>query len=139
MMMGPIDCGADQCQSPGQICCWDKYGIGTGDAESGQCKDSPVSPQDCDSKIEQGGVQTVISCQNEDECPNGQVCCGDVVQFQGGGGQTISYYPAVECRAQCDWPSRTMCNQPGDPICTGGTVCKQSQLLPQGFFVCGMP
>jgi hypothetical protein len=134
---GKVACGNQQCDIPKDICCWDRWGIGGNDPQSGQCKNAPVNQQDCDTQIEQGGVQTVISCQTKDECPGAQFCCGDVVTFNTQMGQ-ISYYPAVECRAKCDWPSRTMCKGPGDPICTGGTTCKQSQLLPQGFFVCSM-
>ena len=132
-----IACGDQTCDGPADLCCWDKWGIGTGNPESGQCLTVPLNAGDCDNSIAQGGVQTVMQCTATSQCPQGQFCCGDVVQFQTMQG-TLTYYPSVECRDSCDWPSRRMCDIAGnDPICQQGTTCKQSQLLPAGVLVCG--
>lgn len=140
--------GAETCEVPANICCWDKWGFGTGDDDSGQCYDAPVSPFDCDTEIQNGGVQTVISCLNADQCDSGEQCCGDVVQFQSGG-ELFNYYPTVECRDSCPWPTRIMCKTMGatttecPQISQGGsqiqTICKESTLLPDGYLVCGIP
>ena len=147
MPLGDIDCGNTTCPIPGEIWCWDKWGIGTGNDDSGACYDAPVSPFDCNTEIENGGVQTVISCQTADQCGAGDQCCGDVVSFQTGGG-TLSYYPTVECRDSCPWPTRVMCKTDGStaecPVVNLGgndvqTECGPSTLLPAGFFVCRPP
>jgi len=147
MPLGDIDCGNTTCPIPGEICCWDKWGIGTGNDDSGACYDAPVSPFDCNTEIENGGVQTVISCQTADQCSGGDQCCGDVVSFQTGGGN-LSYYPTVECRDSCPWPTRVMCKTNGStaecPVVNlnGNNVqteCGPSTLLPAGFFVCRPP
>lgn len=147
MPLGDIDCGNTTCPIPGEICCWDKWGIGTGNDDSGACYDAPVSPFDCNTEIENGGVQTVISCQTADQCGAGDQCCGDVVSFQTGGGN-LSYYPTVECRDSCPWPTRVMCKTDGStaecPVVNLGgndvqTECGPSTLLPAGFFVCRPP
>ncbi len=145
---GLVDCGnGNECSVPDNICCWDKWGVGTGNDNSGECKDAPVSNFDCNTEIVQGGVQTVISCQTAAVCGDNQQCCGDVVTFQAQG-QNISYYPSVECRDSCTWPTRIMCANQGStaecPVISNNgqqvqTVCKTSTLLPNGFLVCGTP
>jgi hypothetical protein len=70
------------------------------------------------------------------------VCCAAREFLQNG-----SYYSTLSCQAQCDWPNIIMCDVPGEqgPDCpvvqtmqgTVQTTCKQSQLLPQGYLVCG--
>jgi hypothetical protein len=134
--MGSLPCGDQTCTAPQDLCCWDKWGIGTGNFESGKCETIPINVGDCNTNIENGGVQSLILCTDTAQCPAGKFCCGDVVQFNSQQGQ-ISYYPKVECRDTCDWPARRMCSQQGDPICPMGTTCKQSQLLPAGVLVCG--
>ena len=139
--------GGDTCDVPADICCWDRWGFGTGNPSSGECYDAPVSPFDCNTEVENGGVQTVISCQNEDQCGSGESCCGDVVQFQSGG-QNLNYYPTVDCRDSCEWPTRIMCKTPNSTAecpqvnIQGNqvqTICKASTLLPMGYLVCGTP
>lgn len=131
---GPLGCGEQiECQSPAQVCCWDKWGTGPGGFESGECQ---ATPGDCNTTVSQGGVHTLITCQTKDDCPGEELCCGDVEQFQGGGGQTFSYYPEINCRASCNWPTRILCSGPGDASCPDGLSCKASQILPPGYFIC---
>lgn len=141
-----VGCGNTTCPIPDDICCWDKHGFGTGNKNYGQCFDAPVSPFDCNTKVENGGIQTVISCQNADDCDAGQKCCGEVVTFQYG--QSYSYYPVVECRNSCSWPTRVMCKTNGSSAeCpveniqgqNVQTVCGPSTILPEGYFVCRPP
>lgn len=132
---GSLACGSGYCDLPHHLCCWDQWGIGGHDPASGQCESTPVTQEDCDTQIKNGGVQTAITCQTKADCPGPLFCCGDVISFAAQQNQ-YSYYPALDCRSKCNWPSRRLCTGPGDPICAAGTTCKPSQLLPPGYFVC---
>jgi hypothetical protein len=89
----------------------------------------------------QGG-ETMITCAGPDDCDAGQVCCADREFFQ-----NQTFYITLACHSSCDWPDVTMCD-PGDPnfpcpvvqtmMGPVQTVCQQSQILPSGYFVCGL-
>jgi hypothetical protein len=114
-------------------CCW------FNDADSGECVQGPPDQATCN-QGQQGG-HTRIECQSEAQCGAGELCCGDRA-----GGDFGTYYWQVTCQDQCN--DVTLCPVPGpDPNCPmvncqGQTVqaeCNPSQLLPNGFFVCGCP
>lgn len=114
-------------------CCWFEQD------DTGDCVDGPPDQAVCN-QGQQGG-HTRIECQSDADCTGGQLCCGDRAS-----GSFGTYYWQVVCKDQCD--DVTMCPVPGpDPNCPmvncqGNQVqgeCNPSQLLPNGYYVCGCP
>ena len=119
---GPtVECGGVACDvSQGGACCFDL------NDEQLQCS----ANDNC------SGKEVVLTCDQPDDCTEGTVCCA-LRDF----GQ--KYYDATSCVQQCNDPSRILCDPNGppcDPFEIGGfvvqPVCKQSALLPNGYFIC---
>jgi hypothetical protein len=120
-----VDCGAGSptCSIANGGCCWSSFQLFGSCSQNGGCP----------------GNATQILCQLPSDCP-GQICCANRNSSQ-------SPYDLLECVDQCDLPSRVVCD-PMNPDCPllpngmGGmvqSVCKASQLLPQGYYVCSLP
>jgi hypothetical protein len=142
-MPSPLDCGGVTC--PTGACCWDNYGLYgnphglcvSGSVEADGC--STTNPAENDP-----GYETLIECQTAKHCDANQFCCGKLESTQG-----YNYYEEVTCEASCSYPNIQLCGDAGDstgcpelPLQGGGTVkgvCKPSQLLPEGYLVCGYP
>jgi hypothetical protein len=80
------------------------------------------------------GFETRIECQVPEQCANGQSCCGNRLILGNN-----AYYDLVSCKPACEDPDVRLCNPlaPLADACRIGEVCKPSQLLPEGYFVCG--
>lgn len=137
---GPVDlvvpCGNTTCSIENQsACCW------TDDTAIGVCVQGPPDADNCDQSA-QGAQSTRIECQVAAQCGAGMICCGDRTNSPNG-----TFYHQVTCQAACQ--DITMCKTLGatDAECptqqTGQgpiqLVCKQSGLLPTGYYVCGFP
>ncbi len=74
-----------------------------------------------------------LHCDGPEDCPSGQICCGDTGFFGGG-------YDVVECRDNClqtgiGGPQREVCH-PGGQACKHGGSCQPDPGLPAGYFSC---
>jgi hypothetical protein len=115
-------------------CCWAQH------TDTGNCVQGPNDMDNCTQS--QSGGNTRIECQSDVQCDGGEICCGDRAN-----GNFGDYYWQVTCQDECQ--DVRMCAKPGpDPSCPIVTcqqgqqvqgVCKASQLLPIGYFVCGCP
>lgn len=127
-----VDCAnAGQCEvDDTHVCCWDDN-----DSE-GAC----TLKEDCALNVT-GQFLTAVSCQSPLDCP-GQICCGH--RYFGDGGQV---YEDTSCTNTCQQPDVQLCDQNVPNICPfyvengqqKQMVCKPSQILPPGYFVCGKP
>jgi hypothetical protein len=120
-----LDCGGGSVCQPGDECCWSNQ------SQQGNCL---PGGQQC------GGIgssDTLVTCERPADCPNGQICCGRRT-----GGMQSTHYRRVTCQDTCQAPDVTICdpNNPDPQQCppgpNGPMACKQSQLLPSGYFVC---
>lgn len=100
---------------------------------------APADTDGCKTFAATDGYETRIECAAPSHCGQGTVCCGNR-QFTNNG----SFYDNVNCATTCDWPNVIICDGPSFPCPvvqtqTGPvqTTCKQSQLLPPGYLVCG--
>lgn len=128
---GPaVDCGGSPCSVAGDgLCCYDDA---TGDTDCvGSSAECPVGF---------GNQLVALSCQVPDDCPTNQICCA---RREYSSGQAP--YDRTECVASCNYPDLYLCdiNAPDCPTYQGPTgpiqsTCKQSQLLPVGYYVCGL-
>lgn len=74
--------------------------------------------------------QVPLSCDDRDDCPNGQVCCG--YGYNNQTGQFI--YTRSACALVC--PDVTLCDPDlGGNQCPNGRSCQPSTLIP-GYFAC---
>jgi len=139
-----LDCGGNTaCPGGGEnACCWDNFSVN--DPPQGECVDGPPESDMCLTQI--GGFETRIECQRTSDCGPGLLCCANRIQTQQG-----SYYEELTCESSCNFPDIQICedemdsmNCPQLPLQGPGnnTVqgeCQQSDLLPNGYFVCGYP
>jgi len=124
---GPtVPCGAMMCPAgPMAACCWDNF------QKDGVCVTGTPQTDNCNTDVGPGGFHTRLECQNASDCP-GTLCCGHVTQ---GGGQ--GYYPITTCQAACaNTVNNVQLCDPNAPNACQQGQCGQSQLLPQGYFVC---
>jgi hypothetical protein len=139
-----IPCGDNACPYGGEsACCWDVFDVNDGPQLF--CVDAPPQTDGCITQAGNNqGFQTRIECHTSAQCPQGEVCCGNRI-FLGGNN---AYYDEVVCRSSCDWPDVPICeaNTPNYPCPVAQTnngpvqtVCQESGLLPDGFWVCGNP
>lgn len=125
-----VDCGGTPCPvDQGGFCCWDP------DLQIANCFG--------DGQACEGGFQpsVAISCQDATDCDPGKVCCAHR-QYD----STQAPYIDTKCESSCQDPDRVLCNPaaPNCPILDGPngpvqSVCVDSQLLPDGYFVCTFP
>ncbi len=119
-----VDCGGQTCSIQNGGCCWNQF------QQSAMCSPNGNCPN----------FNTQIECQRPSDCP-AQICCAQR------NSAAQSSYDAVVCDSQCDNPSRVVCDPlaPQCPLLPNGqgmmvqSVCKASQLLPQGYYVCTLP
>jgi len=75
-----------------------------------------------------------ISCDGDEDCEGGQVCCGRYVGAMGS-------YEFIECRDSCE-PQESeynLCHE-GDACAVEGRVCRRSSVLPYPFLaICASP
>jgi hypothetical protein len=134
---GPtVDCGvADQggtvpeCEIEGDgSCCWNRANNGFDCVGSaGEC---PVGFTN---------ELVAIQCQTDEQCGPDLTCCAHREYVSG-----QAPYDRTSCEASCSYPNLHTCDIQA-PDCpeynNGGTiiqsVCKQSTLLPAGYYVCG--
>ncbi len=139
-------CGDVDCPQGGlNACCWDNYQLNG--APQGQCvMGSPDNDGCITQAAANAGFETRIECQVPSQCAPGQVCCGDRQTYGGGGQPQVTWYASLTCVSDCPWPDVELC-EPGVTPCPivdlNGVptqlICKPSQLLPSGYFVCGTP
>lgn len=133
---GPaVDCGvvdnggAPQCEIVGDgSCCWNKQGNGFECVDSaGEC---PV-----------GFTNELVSiqCQTNEDCGPNLICCAHREYVSG-----QAPYDRTSCEDSCQYPNLYLCDIQADecPEYNNGgqiiqSVCKQSTLLPAGYYVCG--
>jgi len=107
--VGPVvPCAGGICNA-GEVCCWN-YQNGNLDhcGQAGTC----------------GAGYLQIDCNGPNDCPMGQVCCGN---------HNGQYYESITCEDACN--SVTMCAD-APQACMFGATCKQSQVLGDGYMVC---
>ncbi len=124
-----VDCPGGPCAvDEGGVCCFnlDEYTSSCVDDES-QCVDSFED------------TIVAIACQLPSDCEVG-VCCA-IRDYPSG----QAPYGSTECVSECDYPNLAICDinapacQPvNGPVGTQQTYCKQSTLLPEDYFVCGL-
>lgn len=144
-----IDCGSGlTCNlDKGEACCWDNLNLL--DGPQNKCVTGPLDNDGCNTLQSGFGPETRIDCQDESDCGATKICCARRKQFFANGKQ-YSVYDQVRCEDSCNYqfndqkfvvciPNVTMC-----PMVPNGnkwvqSVCKASQLLPGGYYVCGVP
>jgi hypothetical protein len=104
--------------------------------------DAPADGDGCRTFLAQDGLETRIECQLPAHCSGQGFCCASRVFFN----NNNSFYETVSCEPSCEWPDVELCD-PNDPatVCPivntqngqQQTTCKESKLLPPGYFVCG--
>ena len=113
--------GTKSCAAGAEICCSSWFGQGPPTYE---CE--PAGFLAC-------AAGTTIACDDQTDCPNGQVCCGTL--------QNNSGYTSVECKNKCtNLPglrSVRFCDPKAavDECLAAGMSCGPSQSLP-GYYVC---
>jgi hypothetical protein len=123
-----VDCNGSPCVvETGGACCFNL------DEETQVCQPSGECEGDITDTI------VTLQCQAPDDCA-GQICCAHRELPSGS-----SPYESTSCVASCDYPDLYLCdiNAPDCPIYDtfNGPVqseCKQSTLLPTGYYVCGL-
>jgi len=123
-----VDCQDGPCVvEDGGACCFDL------EAETSTCEASG----ECGDEIRNTIV--TIQCQTPDDC-GGEICCAHRELPT-----ASSPYGSTECVSRCSYPDLYLCdiNAPDCPIydTVNGpvqSVCKQSTLLPSGYYVCGL-
>ncbi|NUP05243.1 MAG: hypothetical protein HOW73_04185 [Polyangiaceae bacterium] len=128
---GPtVECDSGPCDvGDGGACCFDAGN------ESSTCVENAGS---CQTGFENELV--ALECQTPDDCEPGLICCAHREYASG-----QAPYDRTQCVAQCNYPDLYLCDI-GVPDCptyqspqgTIQSVCKQSQLLPSGYYVCGL-
>ncbi len=128
---GPtVECNGSLCEvssTAGNVCCFDQQAL------TEECVDAG----NCQTGFENDLV--AIQCQTPDDCDGGLICCAHR-EF---GSQ--SPYDRTSCEAECNYPDLYLCDlanpdcpvyqdQNGNPL---PSMCKQSQLLPLGYYICG--
>jgi hypothetical protein len=122
-----VDCNGSQCVvESGGACCFNL------DAETSVCQPSGNCGDDITTTI------VTVQCQTADDC-SGQICCAHRELPSGS-----SPYDSTSCVSECNYPDLYLCdiNAPDCPVyeTPNGPVqseCKQSTLLPSGYYVCG--
>lgn len=77
---------------------------------------------------------TAITCDSPEDCAPGDVCCAHRYA------NNAAYpYMSVACQSACNAPEAIVCDPTGPNICASPMICKASQILPSGYFVCGSP
>ena len=112
---GAISCGGvNNCKRPHNFCCVFLSGTAL-PSPTCQANGAPCFPG------------TDVLCDGPEDCINGTVCCGQLVNSQqfGQAYNDIQCKPANECEYSKD--RRVIC---GDSKCPGGLTCKPSSLLP---------
>ena len=113
--------GAKSCTAGAEICCRSWFGQGP---PTYACE--PAGFVAC-------AAGTSIACDDETDCPNGQVCCGTLEQNSG--------YTSVACKNSCNslpgLRSVRFCDPKAavDECVAAGMFCGPSQSLP-GYYVC---
>ena len=139
-----LECGDELCPVAAQsACCYSA----TSSNGALQCVTGPPANDDCNTPFEVGdnfGWQTRIECQTSEQCDGGTVCCGHREM-----NQQVNLYDLTRCQSSCDYPSIVLCSTLGAtagcpklPTQNGGdvqAVCKQSTILPIGYYVCAYP
>lgn len=135
-----LACGNQACPLGGNnACCWDEYELHA--PPQAECVSGGVQMDNCFTHVGNDGMETRIECQLPSHCNSG-LCCARREFF----GAANAVYTDLECANACDWPDVTVCD-PASPSCPlidveGQTVqstCKPSELLPPGYYVCGLP
>lgn len=122
-----VDCNGSDCVvENGGACCFDL------DQETSVCQPSGECGDEITTTI------VTLQCQTPDDCA-GQICCAHRELPSGS-----SPYESTSCVSECGYPDLYLCdiNAPDCPIydTPNGPVqseCKQSTLLPGGYYVCG--
>ena len=149
-MQNTITCGSNlTCNvDKGEACCWDNLNLL--DGPQNKCVTGPLDNDGCNTLQVGFGPETRINCQDESDCGAEQVCCARRKQFFANGKQ-YSVYDQVACENNCSLdknnqkfvicvPNVTQCPLlPTDKNQWVQSVCKESQLLPSGYYVCGYP
>ncbi len=139
-----LPCGNTTCSlDAAEGCCWDNYGLLSND--KGSCVTGPVNNDNCNTLQVGYGPETRIDCQSSAQCSAGAVCCGRRVKYYANQ-KKYDVYDQVTCESTCSANNVTLCI-PNVTVCplivsqNGNvqTICKPSQLLPSGYFVCGNP
>jgi hypothetical protein len=133
-----LECGNSTCPVGGEnSCCWDNYEQ-HGQPQA-QCAVGGIDDDDCMTPHNNAGYETRIECQLPSHCPAGQLCCALREDAN------TALYDETSCQQDCAYPHIVLCDQ--NTVCPdlptqGGSVqgvCKQSQLLPSNYTVCGYP
>lgn len=109
---------------------------GSGDADGDGGARVPVS--NLDAALPTEGRECLwsiaISCDGDEDCSDGQVCCGRYVGAMGS-------YEFIECRDSCE-PEQSeynLCHE-GDTCAVEGRECRRSSVLPYAFLaICASP
>jgi hypothetical protein len=124
-----VDCDDGPCSVEDDgVCCYDDG------SETSQCLDSANG---CVGGV--GEPLVAIHCQVPDDC-DGDICCAHRALPSG-----ESPYDRTECASSCMYPNLYLCDifapdcpiyqTPNGPL---QSICKQSTLLPVGYYVCGL-
>ena len=110
---------------------------GASGALSAMPRDSLPEPFDTSMPAPTGpvcGLSVAASCDGNEDCPSGQVCCGDI--------EMMSFrYTRIACQDSCprDQMHYRLCH-PGETCTEPSDVCRHSQILPYDFLaVCAPP
>ena len=122
-----VDCNGSPCVvESGGACCFNLSEESSACEPSGECGDGVTN------------TIVTIQCQTADDC-GGQICCAHRELPSGS-----SPYDSTSCVSECAYPDLYLCdiNAPDCPTyqTPNGPVqseCKQSTLLPAGYYVCG--
>jgi hypothetical protein len=140
-----LSCGNTTCNlTAGEGCCWDNHGLLAG--EKGACVSGPVENDTCNTLQVGYGPETRIDCQTSDQCASGKTCCARRNKYFANN-QQYTVYDQVTCEDTCgQFGTVILCipNVTACPVVQSNqgpvqTVCKASQLLPTGYYVCGNP
>src|SRR6185436_19918046 len=130
-----VGCGDDASTGSGERSGSPALDAGT-DASLGRLKTVPIIDAgfvNRDAGEPSCGVNVGLSCDGDEDCSGGQVCCGtyDSMRFT---------YTSIECADSCDGTTQRKLSHPGD-ICPDAThVCRRSELIPFDFVsVCSTP
>ncbi len=149
-----LDCGAGLTCPVGlnSACCWDQYD--QYGAPKAECVTGGIDDDMCSTGYDDSaGLETRIECQREDHCGAADVCCARIAQSQIGNvyvALLCTEYDACVAPGGNDYRGLIVCDTIGSTdgcpmVSTGGGgppvqgVCKDSQLLPDGYNICGVP